>query len=370
MPAPAMLKAPRPTTARQQPTASAITYGRSNSVANSQAVMSNASVARAMQAAPPIGGAPRLDPERMLLTGQDAGGNASVAGFAQQTMQRAGGGRTAGCAPPPAMTCPPATSCPAGVINQVAFPVASSVLTAAERADIASVAAAWHAAGSGIRVRVDGYASVEGRCDRNWLLSCRRAQAVAAELEHPTGGVPGVPRAFIDVFAHGGTSEFSPALPPNRIATISIPGLPPTPPTPPTPLAPACALPVLLGANDGGCRKDPDFGHFDFPKITTSSEAKLTAWAYHLHGRPFRSWVTNFECELELDIVLRGLAGGEGHAAFAHFAAGTGRDVEHRTGSSTLANLATASPSFRATLAKVKKAIEEQLRDQAAAGAF
>src|SRR5215475_3889818 len=201
MPAPAMLEAPRPaaapkpaatrpTTARQQQTASATTYGRPDSIADSHVAMSNASVAQAMQAAPPIGGAPRLDPKRMLLTGQDAGGNASVAGFAQQTMpvagpairsgppslvvpagpkpggnpglpaepaaaQRAGGGRTAGCAPPPGMTCPPARSCPGSVTNQVAFPVASSALTAAKRADIAGAAAAWHAAGGGVRVRVD-----------------------------------------------------------------------------------------------------------------------------------------------------------------------------------------------------------------------
>src|SRR5215475_9407161 len=68
-------------------------------VADSHVAMSNASVARAMQAAPPIGGAPRLDPKRMLLTGQDADGNASVAGFAQQTMPPAGPAIRSG--PPP-----------------------------------------------------------------------------------------------------------------------------------------------------------------------------------------------------------------------------------------------------------------------------
>ena len=54
---------------------------------------------------------------------------------------------------------------------------------------------------------------------------------VGSELNAPSGGSPGVPANFIDVFAQGETSEFSTALEPNRRATISADLSAPPPPT-------------------------------------------------------------------------------------------------------------------------------------------
>jgi hypothetical protein len=83
--------APSPATARQQTTAAAITHGRPDPVADSHAAVSNASLALAMQAAPPpAGGVPPLDPVRMLRTGQDIAGNAAVAGFATRSIPVSG----------------------------------------------------------------------------------------------------------------------------------------------------------------------------------------------------------------------------------------------------------------------------------------
>jgi hypothetical protein len=116
MPAPAMIKAPRPAAAprkaaappatpRQQRTAAAITYDRPDPVADSNVARSNASVAQAMRATPIPGGLPPLDPERMLRTGQDVAGNAATAGFATRLMPVAG---------PPARSGPPPLVVPPG----------------------------------------------------------------------------------------------------------------------------------------------------------------------------------------------------------------------------------------------------------------
>jgi outer membrane protein OmpA-like peptidoglycan-associated protein len=270
------------------------------------------------------------------------------------------------CPPPEEMRCPPAIDSPGAVTNTLIFPVNSATLTTLQRAEIDHAAAAWHAAGGAVGVRVDGYASAEGACVYNWDLSCRRARAVATELESPSDGTAGVPGSDIDVFAHGESAEAGRALAPNRKATISIPA---APPPPPAPSPPACAFPVLLGSARG-CGSGTDFTHFDFPSISASSEAKLSAWAAGhppVGMRPLRSLITDTECELEMDGVLVGLAGSAGHAAFARFSAGTGGTVTHGTGS-TLGSMALASGSFLATVAAVQADIETQLAAQATAG--
>jgi len=267
------------------------------------------------------------------------------------------------CPPPQGLACAIATDNPGTITSTFIFSVGSAILNARQVAEIDAAAASWHAAGGSATVRVDGYASPEGACEANWDLSCRRASAVAAELQHPSDGSPGVPSASIDRFAHGESAEFGSGLAPNRKALISIPSAPPAPPSTP---APPCTLPVALGSARG-CGSGTDFAHFDFPHITGASTAKLTTWALLVHGRPTRGLVTNLECEAEMDATLRVSAGAAGHAAFSRFAAGTG-GIEILGPTSALGRLALSAPSFRATVASVQTSIEAQLATQATAG--
>jgi outer membrane protein OmpA-like peptidoglycan-associated protein len=273
--------------------------------------------------------------------------------------------------PPPEMQCAAAPDIPAAS-HEFIFPVDSALLNAVQRAEIDGVAAAWHAGGGIGDLRIDGYASAEGACNYNWDLSCRRARAVRDELAAPSDGTPGV--AISDLFAHGESNAAGSTLPVNRRATIAI--RTPPPPTPaPTPAPPPCPLPVSLGHGRGAGSGD-DFAHFDSPTISASSEALLAAWARShppFGMRPFRSLITDIECEAEMDAVLLGLAGLEGHAAFTHFAGGSGSMVTHAAGGllgagSTLGSLALASGSFTATVAAVKTDIESQLAAQASSG--
>jgi outer membrane protein OmpA-like peptidoglycan-associated protein len=269
------------------------------------------------------------------------------------------------CPPPANMVCLPAASSPGVVNDTLIFPVNSATLTPIQQAEIDAAAASWRAAGGSVTVRIDGYASAEGECGYNWDLSCRRAQAVASELESPRDGSTGVPSRNVELFAHGESAEAGPALALNRKATISI--LVPPPPAP----APAyCSFPVHLGDGRDNCGKTADFGHFDKPPISSLSEIKLAAWA-DIHPpiglRPFRSLITDLECELEMESVLVAFAGAEGYAAFRRFVAGTGGTVTHGPGS-TLGTLALGSGSFALTIATVKTNIEAQLATQAASG--
>ncbi len=72
-------------------------------------------------------------------------------------------------------------------------------------------------------VDLHGFASPEGPAGRetvyNMNLSCRRAQAVAARLI-----ASGVPASRINVFKHGGGSEFGSSRPDNRVVVIPIGG--------------------------------------------------------------------------------------------------------------------------------------------------
>lgn len=269
------------------------------------------------------------------------------------------------CPPPDGIQCPPAVSSPGAVTNTIIFPVDSAALNDLQIAEIDAAAASWHAAGGAVTIRVDGYASAEGQCGYNWNLSCRRAQAIATELENPSDHSPGVPNGDIEVFAHGESDEAGPALALNRRGTISIPGAPPTP-TPSNP--PTCPLPVLLG-RARGCGSGADFKHFDFPSISMASEAKLAAWAYAHAGKIHRFLVTDTECELEMEGALFSLAGIAGFAAFSRFQAGTGGTETHGP-TSILGLMALSSGSFRATVAKVQADIETQLAAQASSGAL
>jgi outer membrane protein OmpA-like peptidoglycan-associated protein len=138
---------------------------------------------------------------------------------------------------PTGLACPVADTSPTPPIQSHTFAQSDDVLTPSQRSDVENFVISWHAAGTNPIVRVDGYASTEGGDELNWVLSCDRAQAVAQELMNPTSGAQGIPPDFVDIFAHGETSEFSPRLEPNRRATITT--------TSPLP-APVCTHPGFL----------------------------------------------------------------------------------------------------------------------------
>jgi outer membrane protein OmpA-like peptidoglycan-associated protein len=123
---------------------------------------------------------------------------------------------------PASMTCPIATTSAPNVVENILFPISSNVLDPPSVAKIAAFIASWTAAGADRTVRVDGFASTDGQEPTNWTLSCNRAQAVATELETPSGGGAGIPSQFLtEVLANGETDQFSAALEPNRRATIA-----------------------------------------------------------------------------------------------------------------------------------------------------
>jgi hypothetical protein len=266
------------------------------------------------------------------------------------------------------------------VTNTIVFPVNSALLNGAQRAELDSAAAAWNSRGATGTVSVDGYASAEGPCDNNWILSCRRARAVADELQRPINGAKGVPAGNISLFAHGESLEAGPALEPNRRVTVSIPGAPsPTAPAPSEPVAPApsgpppapsteCTLPRILGVGRTNCGKGTDFTHFDFPTLSAKDAAALSAWAL---TRPPHSTdhtrVSDADCESEMDSILTKLAGSAGHDAFLRFKSGVG-GTEHLGPGTQLGKDALGSGSFGKTVAAVKSDIEKQLAAQAPSG--
>jgi outer membrane protein OmpA-like peptidoglycan-associated protein len=139
-------------------------------------------------------------------------------------------------APPGDLGCHAATTS-IGTGTNILFGLDSPALSSADRGNVSAIAAAWHSGGRVAVLRIDGFASCDGPADRNWRLSCRRAQAVAAELEAPSDGSPGVDNDHIEIFASGETDQFSAsALPPNRRAVITSGGTPPP--------GPACSLTV------------------------------------------------------------------------------------------------------------------------------
>ena len=282
------------------------------------------------------------------------------------------------CPPPATMDCQPASASPPSVRLTLDFAVDSERLTAQQRADIDAVAAAWRAGGGGGELRIDGYASAEGDCGYNWLLSCRRAHAVADELARPGDRSAPAPASQIELFAHGESNEGGRGLAANRRATLSLvapapaPAPTPVPVPPPTPVTPApapCALPVHLGTGRTGCGSGTDFRHNDFPAISTASSLKLRAWAatHPPGGLIGRSGVSDVDCMTEMAAVLGGTAGPAGLAAFTHFVGGSGATVTHGA-YSMLGLLARFSPQFAATVTAVRADIEAQLAAQAPSG--
>jgi len=131
----------------------------------------------------------------------------------------------------PPMSCPLATSSPAGVSMEVIFGVNSDILDVLGQAAVSNFVGNWHLAAVAEPVRVDGFASIEGPPSLNWPLSCRRAESLKQELISPSDGSPGISGGSITLFAQGETNQFSPSLAPNRRAQAHIPAVPLVPPT-------------------------------------------------------------------------------------------------------------------------------------------
>jgi outer membrane protein OmpA-like peptidoglycan-associated protein len=130
------------------------------------------------------------------------------------------------CPAPKDLECTAATYDILHYDHNFVFPMDSSTLNAAQRAEIDAVAASWNTGTATGSIRLDGYASAEYECEYNWRLSCRRAQAVAAELAHPSNRSQGVPTGHIALFAHGESDQASPDLAPNRRVALSLPAGP------------------------------------------------------------------------------------------------------------------------------------------------
>jgi len=100
-----------------------------------------------------------------------------------------------------------------------------------------------------------------------------------------------------------------------------------------------------------------------------TSAAKMSAWAMGVARTPFRSGVSDLKAQALMAAELGALGGSAGLDAFATFVGGAGTPVVHDS-SSTLGAAALGAPSFLATVARVKAAVERQLAAQAAAGAL
>src|SRR5262249_5356151 len=88
---------------------------------------------------------------------------------------------------PATMTCPIESKLPKNIVTNMLFENNSSnLLPTAITHDIPDFIGRWTKAGANRPVQVDGFASVTGPQALNWQLSCDRAKAVVAELEHPS----------------------------------------------------------------------------------------------------------------------------------------------------------------------------------------
>ena len=134
------------------------------------------------------------------------------------------------------MTCP-ASFTGRDTGTNLFFREGSHELNATDRSTLAAIAAEWHNGGRVGILRIDGYASCDGSVDSNWVLSCQRAEAVAAELAAPKDGSPGVPTDRLLVLANGETDRFdNTSLTPNRRVVITYGGTPPP--------GPACGITI------------------------------------------------------------------------------------------------------------------------------
>lgn len=168
------------------------------------------------------------------------------------------------CAPSPDMDCTEALDSPASVDATVLFDVASAALRPGVEDRLNLAGTLWRLAGGPLRMRLDGFASLEGPCVYNWDLSCRRAKAVSGALQRSLlPPMPGVDLASLDVLAQGPSSAAGPALALNRRVTIQF--LPqPAPPEPepePAPPTPEACSPSGPQRNASGCVPNPHGTH-------------------------------------------------------------------------------------------------------------
>jgi outer membrane protein OmpA-like peptidoglycan-associated protein len=176
------------------------------------------------------------------------------------------------CPPPANLGCEVGTAPAGGTATTVSFAVNSSALSASQRRQMDAAAATWNSSGATGSVQVDGYASAEYECGYNWQLSCRRAQAVAAELQSPSDGSKGVPAANISVVAHGESDAAGTALAPNRRVAVSIPATPPNPNPKPAPNVEPPTGRCGPGTSNPFCL--PGFGDSDTPCVPFESLGK------------------------------------------------------------------------------------------------
>lgn len=95
----------------------------------------------------------------------------------------------------------------------------TTTITGSHTLSLIGFAIAWMLRGGNNNVLIHGFASTDGTDERNWALSCNRAEAVRNELIRL-----GIPPVRIRVLAHGKTTDFGAAQAPNRRATVSMTG--------------------------------------------------------------------------------------------------------------------------------------------------
>ena len=147
--------------------------------------------------------------------------------------------------------CDTSTSFPSNPDLNVSFVIDMSQVIPADQSAVGHFINNWYIRGGNEDIKINGFASCDGKTLHNWGLSCRRAQALKRELIRPNssnaryGGIP--PRFIKEVYANGETDQFSSSLPLNRRATATVmagsqppicPGSCPIPPKPPGPVPP------------------------------------------------------------------------------------------------------------------------------------
>jgi outer membrane protein OmpA-like peptidoglycan-associated protein len=265
---------------------------------------------------------------------------------------------------PSGLACPMAYDSPGISDLDVMFRLNSSRLGLADSAAIDNLVNNWRVTGANEDLRVDGYASTDGPDRLNWRLSCARALAVRSALVSPLNGRSRIPFAHIKVYAHGETSEFGAANPPNRRATIQLRGAPPTP-RPPQGPAQATVIPCTATPREifsrGRCASGTDFTHHDFQPLTgVSRYGRALVWQAD-------NLSTDFRLRNEMRLELGALGRTEGLRMVTHFSGGTGTQLTHGS-SSTLGSLALISGTFSRLHIRVIREIERQLTRMAATG--
>lgn len=263
---------------------------------------------------------------------------------------------------PSGFTCPVARDSPSPAHMVFQFQIESSTLHPDDFAAIETLIDNWHAAGANEDIRLDGYASPDGPEPLNWTLSCDRAMAVKNALMRSTSKNPGIPASHIEVFAHGETSEFSPANPPNRRATLRLEGGPPVSESMPTPdrVVPCTTTPMQIFSR-GGCGTGSDFTYNDFPSLSgVGRYGRMLVWQAD-------NLSTDFRLRNDMRTELGLLAGSEGLRMVNHFASGSGTKLTHGN-TSTLGQDALSSGTFSRLHRSVVQDIERQLTGMATSG--